>query len=162
MAVDTADSVPAVHKLLANGEPPTLEPAPAKKAFNIIEMADENYIEKISEPVYASSALSNPLDVAVSRKWVEEVVMKLPREPPAASRTRKLADMAIKTIPVTYGQDGKFSVRVYVPALEDGDDRRAGLIMYHGGGWVHSYPEVDEGKEFERVTQRFAFPLSLQ
>lgn len=126
---------------------PNDEEHPAQHAPNIIELEDKNLLQEISKHPYSGSELSNPFDVAAARKWVTEVVLKLPRAPPASSRSRELAEVEITEIAVTYGADEKFSLRIYVPAVQNaGQDRSAALIMYHGGGFVHSSPVVDEGK----------------
>jgi len=125
---------------------------PVQQTLNIIEIEDNNYIATLADPIYTSPQLTNPLDVAAAREWVEQVVLKQDRSPPATSRTRDLANMDIKTIAVTYGSDGKFAVRVYNPistiqdSLDKDRDRRAALIMYHGGGWFHGSSKIDEGE----------------
>lgn len=76
--------------------------------------------------------------------------MNFPRGPPADCRRRPLAEIDIKNVFINYGTDDNFRVRVYVPLVEDAQSHISGkpaLIMYHGGGWIHGYPEVDEGKK---------------
>lgn len=100
-------------------------------------------LQNVSKPPFADSALTDPFDEIVARKWVDEVVMNFPRGPPAECRRRPLADVSIKDCLVKYGVDGEFRVRVYDPVTAA--SIRPALIMYHGGGWIHGYPEVDEG-----------------
>ncbi|KIE00043.1 alpha/beta hydrolase domain-containing protein, partial [Metarhizium majus ARSEF 297] len=116
------------------------------KNSSIIEAVDQDYIQGISKPPYANTALADPFDEKIARKWVDEVIMKFPRGPPADCHRRPLAKIAIKNVSIIYGSDATFRVRVYVPAVEDMQSvpSRPALIMYHGGGWIHGYPEVDE------------------
>jgi acetyl esterase/lipase len=78
------------------------------------------------------------------RKWLAEEYMTLPRTPPTEARSRSTANIHTETIPTSYGDGNQFSVRVYNPTADD-DGLRPALIMYHGGGWIHGFPEVDEG-----------------
>lgn len=105
-----------------------------------------NLHQGVSQPPYSDSALANPFDETLAREWVKDVVMKFARGPPAYCRRRPLAEVAIKDVSITYGNDDTFRVRVYVPAVEEANNApRPALVMYHGGGWIHGYPEVDEG-----------------
>ncbi|KFG81837.1 alpha/beta hydrolase domain-containing protein [Metarhizium anisopliae] len=139
------------------------------KNSSIIEAVDQDYIQGISKPPYANTALADPFDEKIARKWVDEVIMKFPRGPPADCHRRPLAKIAIKNVSITYGSDdATFRVRVYVPAAEDMQSvpSRPALIMYHGGGWIHGYPEVDEGKAIVinvdyRLAPEHKFPLPL-
>jgi acetyl esterase/lipase len=85
-------------------------------------------------------------DHVVMRKWLAEEYMNWPKTPPTAARSCEPVEIHKQTIPVTYGEDNRFSVRVYDPMRENSCSLRAALIMCHGGGWIHGYPEVDEGK----------------
>ncbi|KJK77708.1 hypothetical protein H634G_07447 [Metarhizium anisopliae BRIP 53293] len=90
------------------------------KNSSIIEAVDQDYIQGISKPPYANTALADPFDEKIARKWVDEVIMKFPRGPPADCHRRPLAKIAIKNVSITYGSDdATFRVRVYVPAAED-------------------------------------------
>ncbi|KAG8419895.1 hypothetical protein J3458_004723 [Metarhizium acridum] len=71
---------------------------------------------------------------------------------------------------MTYGSDATFRVRVYVPAVEDKQSvpSRPALIMYHGEGWIHRYPEVDEdlaiffASELRAIVINVDYRLSLE
>lgn len=124
---------------------------PVQLALNIIESKDMNYVSMLENATHTSPRLINPFDVAAAREWVEQVALKQDRCPPASIRKRNLPDMDINTISVTYGSDEEFSVRVYNPTPPNGhgpdknDSHRAALIMFHGGGWTHGCPKIDEG-----------------
>lgn len=71
--------------------------------------------------------------------------MKLPNAP-QVKRIRPQVEILVKDVPVTYGADDHFLIRVYEP-IEEVKSRkpRPALIVLHGGGWIHGHPEVDEG-----------------
>jgi acetyl esterase/lipase len=79
------------------------------------------------------------------RKWLEDVYVKLPKAP-QIKRIRPQVEISVKDVPVTYGVDDHFTIRVYEP-IEEAASRKLqpALIMLHGGGWIHGYPEIDEG-----------------
>jgi hypothetical protein len=81
------------------------------------------------------------------RKWLAEVYLRL-RAEPQTTRVRTRTPVAVKNVPITYGSDNNFSVRIYDPTPDTGKESslRPALLMFHGGGWVHGFPEVDEGE----------------
>jgi acetyl esterase/lipase len=86
------------------------------------------------------------LDYVGMRKWLVDVYMKVPKEP-EARRVRTRTSVAIKDVPITYASDNNFSIRVYDPTPDAGKEGslRPALLMIHGGGWIHGFPEIDEG-----------------
>lgn len=78
------------------------------------------------------------------RKWLTEEYITWPKTIPVEARSREICKIHIQNVPVTYEDGNQFAVRVYDPEIKDSSPRPA-LIMYHGGGWVHGFPEVDEG-----------------
>lgn len=95
----------------------------------------------------SNNAVLDPTDQIAMRKWLAEEYIKWPKHIPATARMREPVQIHVQTVPVTYGNDdGKFSVRVYQPLTPEDSSCRPALIMYHGGGWNHGSPEVDEGK----------------
>jgi acetyl esterase/lipase len=94
----------------------------------------------------ASTVLTiDPADHIEMRKWLVEEYMTWPRAPVAEARSRVILNVQSETIPITYGEGGQFAVQVHVPKTEAG--LRPALIMYHGGGWIHGFPNVDEGNK---------------
>lgn len=80
------------------------------------------------------------------RKWLVEDYMTWPRASVAEARSRITLDVQSETIPITYGEGCQFAVQVHVPKTEDPGLRPA-LIIYHGGGRIHGFPNVDQGNE---------------
>jgi acetyl esterase/lipase len=79
------------------------------------------------------------------RKWLKDVYVKLPKAP-QIKRIRPQVEIRVKDVPVTYGVDDHFTIRMYRPIEETASRKlRPALIMLHGGGWIHGYPEIDEG-----------------
>lgn len=68
--------------------------------------------------------------------------MKLPRKltPPGI---RSTVIISSKHVPIRYGLGNQFSVHVYTPTAAS-IGLRPSLIMFHGGGWTHGTPEMDE------------------
>lgn len=87
----------------------------------------------------------DPTDHIAMREWLKQYYMPLPKAP-QIKRTRTIVPINIKTVPVTYGEN-TFSVRVYDPIDKEItlEHLRPALVMLHGGGWIHGYPEIDEG-----------------
>ncbi|KAH8802765.1 alpha/beta hydrolase domain-containing protein [Xylogone sp. PMI_703] len=112
---------------------------------NIIEVPDENYIQEIAKLGLLNAPLIDPTDHIAMRQWLKDVYVTLPKAP-QVKRTRPPVPINTRDIPITYGADNHFRIRIYDPS-EDGASReelRPALIMIHGGGWIHGYPEVDE------------------
>ncbi|KAL7929991.1 alpha/beta-hydrolase [Trichoderma chlorosporum] len=110
---------------------------------NIIEEADINYLQEFSKLPPLKVTTIHPADYVEMRKWLAEEYITWPRAPPTQSRSRAISHIHIETLPVIYENGHQFTVRVYSPTTENSKLRPA-LIMYHGGGWVHGFPEVDE------------------
>lgn len=91
-------------------------------------------------------ALINPTDEVAMRKWLVDEYIKWPKTPPATARVRKPVEIQAKTVKIIYGDDNHFAVRVYNPSTQ-GSCLRPALLMLHGGGWIHGFPEVEEGNE---------------
>jgi acetyl esterase/lipase len=105
----------------------------------------DSQIEKeLSKPPFLGSELANEADVPAARQWLEDVVMNLPRGPPATAFRRPVAELKIENAIVMYSEDQSFRIRIYSPTSPN-QGKRPALVLYHGGGWVHGYPEVDEG-----------------
>ncbi|KAJ4862654.1 alpha/beta hydrolase fold domain-containing protein [Trichoderma breve] len=111
---------------------------------NIIEDADMNYMQELFKLPPSRIATIHPADHVEMRKWLTEEYITWPKTPPVEARSRAISKIHIQTVPVTYEDGNQFAVRVYDPEIKDSSPRPA-LIMYHGGGWVHGFPEVDEG-----------------
>jgi len=82
------------------------------------------------------------------RQRVRDVHLRLPREP-RSKRILPSVPISIRNISVVYQDRNEFSVRVYDPAAQNScndSGSRPALIMYHGGGWTHGLPEMDEGE----------------
>ena len=88
----------------------------------------------------------DPTDHIAMRQWLKDEYMPL-QKAPRIKRSRTPVSIDIKNVPIIYGEDNHFSIRVYDPVNKESpsDRLRPALIMLHGGGWVHGYPEVDEG-----------------
>lgn len=91
-----------------------------------------------------STAPKDLADHIEGRRWMETMYPKLPKSIQAA-RFNPAVSSTIYDVPITYGDNQNFSVRVYEPNLgsEIGELRPA-LIMVHGGGWIHGSPEADD------------------
>ncbi|KAG9500647.1 hypothetical protein J7337_009129 [Fusarium musae] len=110
---------------------------------NIIEALDLNYVQEYSKPPFLGSELPNEADVPAARQWLDNVVMNLPRGPPATAFRQPIEQLKIENVIVTYGGDQSYRVRIYSP-ISPSQGGRPALILYHGGGFIHGYPEVDE------------------
>ncbi|OQV06595.1 hypothetical protein CLAIMM_11142 [Cladophialophora immunda] len=131
---------------------------------NIIEHRDANFLEVRADSTmgcdldinHRQELMRSPLidmgaprDIAdhnEMRQKVRDVHLRLPREP-VSKRIFPTASISIQSIPVIVQNDMEFSVRVYNPAVDNTYSRsglRPALIMYHGGGWTHGLPEMDE------------------
>lgn len=87
------------------------------------------------------------------RKWTTETYGNLPKRP-LSKRVRSEADIQITTVPITYGIDCSFSIRIYVPVAPEAETlSRPALIMFHGGGWMAGSAEGDDGKPFYGLWQ---------
>ena len=86
-------------------------------------------------------------DHIAMRKWLAEVYLKL-RAEPQTTRVRSRTPVAVKDVPITYGFENHFAIRIYDPTPDTGKEGclRPALLMFHGGGWVHGFPAVDDGK----------------
>ena len=95
-----------------------------------------------------SIASIDPTDHILMRQWLDDVYMALPKAP-QIKRTRAEVPVHVRTVSVAYGVDDHFSIRVYDPVDDEAaaGNLRPALIMLHGGGWIHGYPEVDEGMD---------------
>jgi acetyl esterase/lipase len=62
-------------------------------------------------------------------------------------RSRTTASISVKNVPISYEENKHFRVRIRDPVPDAGKEGclRPALLMLHGGGWIHSFPEVDEG-----------------
>ncbi len=91
----------------------------------------------------------DPTDHIAMRQWLKDEFMGIPKAP-QIKPTRTPVPILVKDVPITYDGDNHFSIRVYDPANEGKSALRLrpALIMYHGGGWIHGFPAVDEGKVF--------------
>jgi acetyl esterase/lipase len=86
-------------------------------------------------------------DYLAMRKWLKEVYVIFPSKPGIKGK-RPPASIEIENIPISYAGKNSFSVRVYNPAIEkDVSKPRSALLMFHGGGWIHGLPEMDEGTD---------------
>lgn len=88
----------------------------------------------------------DPTDHIAMRKWLEEAYINFPTDP-QTTRVRPKVPIAIKNVPISYGTDNHFSVRIYDPAPDHDEEKtlRPALIMIHGGGWIHGHPEGEDG-----------------
>ncbi len=77
------------------------------------------------------------------RQWLREVYTTFPSEPDV-ERVRSRVQIDTQTTSIIHGNGDKFRVRIYNPIVEDGRILSA-LLMFHGGGWIHGFPEMDEG-----------------
>src|SRR6266700_234 len=91
-------------------------------------------------------------DHIAMRKWLRDVYMTLPKEP-QTKRVRTTASVAVKNVPISYGSDDAFSIRIYDPKPDAGKetDLRPPLLTFHGGGWVPGFPEGDDGEYISRA-----------
>ena len=70
------------------------------------------------------------------RKWMADTHGNLPKQP-LSKRIRSEADIQLTEVPVTYGTNNSFSIRIYVPMTPpDEVVLKPALIMLHGGGWI--------------------------
>jgi acetyl esterase/lipase len=95
-------------------------------------------------PLDDADAFRNTDHIAM-RQWLVDVYTKFSLEP-QVKRVRTEVNVKISDVPITYGTENHFSVRVYNPCSEDHQGQRAALLMFHGGGWIHGVPQMDEGK----------------
>lgn len=122
--------------------------------LSIIEQEDPDFFKAIS-----SSPLQRippPRDIGDQREMrqrVQDIHLRIPREP-MSKRIFPPVWISVEDIPIVHGNSHAFSVRVYDPAVRSPDNQslRPALIMYHGGGWTHGLPEMDEGM-FTSISQ---------
>ena len=128
------------------------------KEKNILEEADRNYVQVRQTLVSAILSLTltrkelrkfpephiNVADPIAARKWLVDEYMTWPKTVPEIARLRQPVEVQAETIEVTYGNDNCYAVRVYTPVTSSMYLRPA-LLMFHGGGFIHGFPEVDEG-----------------
>jgi acetyl esterase/lipase len=88
----------------------------------------------------------DPLDYINMRKWLKDVYLTLDMNIPTR-RSRTTASISVKNVPISYEENKHFRVRIRDPVPDAGKEGclRPALLMLHGGGWIHSFPEVDEG-----------------
>lgn len=117
-------------------------------SLSVIEQEDSDFFQALS-----SSLLQNippPGDVDDTREMrqrVQEVHRQMSREP-MSKRIFTPASISVNDIDIVYQNDNAFSVRVYDPAIQSPENQslRPAVITYHGGGWTHGLPQMDEGK----------------
>ncbi|KAH6668411.1 alpha/beta hydrolase domain-containing protein [Halenospora varia] len=112
--------------------------------LNVIEQVDADYVECASALPLADAAAFRNTDHIAMRQWLADVYTKFPSEP-QVKRIRTKADVKIANVSISYGNGNGFSVRIYDPSSEDGQKQRPALLMFHGGGWIHGVPQMDEG-----------------
>ncbi|KAH6668432.1 alpha/beta hydrolase domain-containing protein [Halenospora varia] len=125
---------------------------------SIIEQIDMNYAESASILPLGDAAAFRNTDHIAMRQWLADVYTKFPSEP-QAKRVRTQVGVKITNVPITYGAENHFSIRVYDPSSEVHKGQRAALLMFHGGVWIHGVPQMDEVINVDyRLAPEYPFP----
>lgn len=100
--------------------------------------------KEVSRLPLADAGAFRHSDHIATREWLRNVYAKLPHEVPT-KRVRPRVDVTITDTSVQYGEGDMFSVRIYDPQADEDSALRPALLMFHGGGWIHGFPAMDEG-----------------
>jgi len=84
-------------------------------------------------------------DVEAMRQWSKTAYHEYNHKP-QCTPLRKPVPVVTSNVTVCYDDTETFGIRVYDPSDGYESDPRPVLIMYHGGGWIHSDPTCDEGQ----------------
>ncbi|EXJ76589.1 uncharacterized protein A1O5_01097 [Cladophialophora psammophila CBS 110553] len=110
---------------------------------NMVECYDRNFLTEMVKMDIRWDKIPDESDIIAMREWSQVGYHEYNRVPQCKA-TRSSVPVETQSVPVQYGEDGKFNIRIYDPIDSQAKNLRPALVMFHGGGWVQGSPTSDE------------------